>query len=219
MREQIDGLPRYLVTLEVAKHRIFTWLKPPVLPDKNLVVVARADDVTFGVLQSRIHVLWSLRQGTSLEDRPRHTPSSCFETFPFPPDLTPRDLGAQTVVSGGLVLPAYVSAGQQAAAQAIAAAAHTLHEMRERWLNPPEWTQVIPEVCPPGMAASPFPPRVEARPGFEADLAKRTLTTTRCRRGSKTRTSSSMSPLRVPTDGRITPRRCPTRYYWSGYLR
>lgn len=176
MREQIGGLPRYLVTLEVAKHRVFTWLKPPVLPDKNLVVIARADDVTFGVLQSRIHVLWSLRQGTSLEDRPRYTPSSCFETFPFPPDLTPRDVGAQTVASGGLALPAHVSAGQQAPAQAIAEAAHALQEMRERWLNPPEWTQVVPEACPPGMAASPFPPRIEARPGFEADLAKRTLT-------------------------------------------
>jgi hypothetical protein len=36
----------------------------------NLVVIARADDTTFGILHSRFHELWSLRLGTSLEDRP-----------------------------------------------------------------------------------------------------------------------------------------------------
>lgn len=38
----------------------------------------------FGVLQSRIHELWTRFFGSSLEDRQRYTPSDCFETFPFP---------------------------------------------------------------------------------------------------------------------------------------
>lgn len=60
------------------------WLSPPTLPDSQVIVVAREDDYAFGVLQSRAQDLWSLRMGTSLESRPRYTPTSTFETFPFP---------------------------------------------------------------------------------------------------------------------------------------
>src|SRR6185312_13476374 len=33
---------------------------------------------------SRIHVIWTLMQGGTLEDRPRYTKSACFDPFPFP---------------------------------------------------------------------------------------------------------------------------------------
>ncbi|WP_298430803.1 DNA methyltransferase [Ottowia sp.] len=63
---------------------------------------------------------------------------------------------------------------------AIAEAAHRLDALRQAWLNPPEWTQQVPEVVPLGMDHSPYPDRVEPRPGLsEADakaLQKRTLT-------------------------------------------
>src|SRR5690606_6628983 len=58
------------------------------------VAVARDDDYTFGVLHSCIHETWSLAQGTWLGagNDPRYTPSTCFETFPFPaPDGTRRE--------------------------------------------------------------------------------------------------------------------------------
>lgn len=58
------------MTPEVAKHRVFAILEPPIVPDKNLTIVARFDDTTFGILRSRFHERWSLRMGTSLEDRP-----------------------------------------------------------------------------------------------------------------------------------------------------
>ena len=77
-----------------------------VLPDVQLVCVARADGTTFGVLHSRFHELWSLRLGTSLEDRPRYTPTTCFETFPFPVGLTPADTAHQrteTLPDGALI--------------------------------------------------------------------------------------------------------------------
>ncbi len=54
-----------------------------------MIVIARGDDVTFGILHSRFHKAWSLRLGTSLEDRPRYTPTTTFETFPFPDGLSP----------------------------------------------------------------------------------------------------------------------------------
>lgn len=32
----------------------------------------------------------ALRMCASLQDRPCHTPTTCFETFPFPDGLTPN---------------------------------------------------------------------------------------------------------------------------------
>jgi len=156
MRDALAGLRRYIVTPEVAKHRIFAWGDASVIPDKNLTVVVRDDDTTFGILHSRFHEVWALRMGTSLEDRPRYTPTTCFETFPFPEGLTPNT-------------PA-TDYADDPRAQHIAAAARALVEARDRWLNPPEWTNRIPEVV------FGYPERIVAKPGHEADLKKRTLT-------------------------------------------
>ena len=178
LRALIARLPRYIATPEVAKHRVFVWAPSQVLPDKNLQVTARADDVTFGVLHSRFHELWSLRLGTSLEDRPRYTPTTCFETFPFPAGLTPADTAHQRTeaLASGALIPADLAPAVRPLAEAIARTAQRLLTLRDAWLNPPEWTQRVPEVVPLGMERSPYPDRIVARPGFEADVAKRTLT-------------------------------------------
>jgi hypothetical protein len=48
-------------------------------------VRSRADDATFGILHSRFHELWSLRLGTSLEDRPAlHPDHHLFRNLPLP---------------------------------------------------------------------------------------------------------------------------------------
>lgn len=73
---------------------------------------ARDDDYTLGVLHSRAHELWSLARGTRLETRPRYTPTTTFETFPFP---RPGEEHQQT----------------------IAALARRLVNLRAGWLNPP----------------------------------------------------------------------------------
>lgn len=118
MREAIARLERYLVTPHVSKHRLWVWVLAGIIPDHQLIVVASDDDYIFGVLHSKLHEVWSLRMGTSLEDRPRYTPTTTFETFPFPwpPRPEPTDH------------PAY---------QAISTAARQLHEERDAWLNPP----------------------------------------------------------------------------------
>ena len=64
-----------------AKPQVFVWLAHPTLPNHKLTVFAFDSDSAMGVLQSRIHQVWSPRLGTRLET---HTPSTCFETFPFP---------------------------------------------------------------------------------------------------------------------------------------
>jgi hypothetical protein len=120
MRKGVSDLPRFLATPTVAKHRVFIWSCRPTLPDHQLVVFARSDDYFFGILHSRIHEVWSLRMGTRLETRPRYTPTTCFETFPFPDE----SLG-----------------GFAALRETISSAAKDLNTLRENWLNPPEWTR------------------------------------------------------------------------------
>jgi hypothetical protein len=65
-------------------------------------------------------------------------------------------------------------------ATAIASAAKKLNDLRENWLNPPEWTHKVPEVTPLGLDQSLYPNRIEPKLGLsEADhkaLQKRTLT-------------------------------------------
>ncbi|WP_338118592.1 MULTISPECIES: type IIL restriction-modification enzyme MmeI [Paracoccus] len=70
----------------MSKHRLFTWTHKSTLPDSAVIAVARVDNTTFGILHSRFHELWSLRIGTFLGvgNDPRYTPSTTFETFPFP---------------------------------------------------------------------------------------------------------------------------------------
>ena len=186
MRAAIASLPRAIVTPEVAKFRNFVWLPATTIADKNLSIIARADDTTFGILHSRVHGLWSLRLGSSLEDRPRYTPTTCFETFPFPVGLTPADTSHQKTeeIPGGALIPANLTddapKGQRKSAISIATAAKHLNHLRESWLNPPEWTHRVPEVTPLGLDRSPYPDRIEPKPGIsEADiheLQQRTLT-------------------------------------------
>jgi hypothetical protein len=113
--------PRYIATCLVAKHRFFVWQHRQVVPENVVIVVARADDTTFGILHSRFHELWSLRMGTSLEDRPRYTPTTCFETFPFPAGLTPADTAHQRTetLEDGAVIPADISLPNRPLALAI----------------------------------------------------------------------------------------------------
>jgi len=90
MRRRIGDVGRYMVTPETAQHRIFVWLTHPILADKNLIVIPRSDDTTFGILHSRFHEVWSLRKGSDLQDRPRYTHTSTFATFPFPKKFAPN---------------------------------------------------------------------------------------------------------------------------------
>jgi hypothetical protein len=185
MREAFEGKSRFLATCMVAKHRIFAWLGSVCLPANVVIVFGRADDFFFGVLNSRFHLVWAHSQGTQLREKEsgsRYTPTTCFETFPFPfpddlqlPEPTPvkpppkseqppepdrtyaENLAAKNYFMGKEEPPPYGSRSRREEAHpspsalltplsapdhraAIAAAAKDLNELRERWLNPPEWT-------------------------------------------------------------------------------
>ena len=73
------------------KHRLFVWLPTGTLADHQLIVFARDDDYFFGVLHSSVHELWARGLGTQLrevESGFRYTPTTTFETFPFPDAAT-----------------------------------------------------------------------------------------------------------------------------------
>jgi hypothetical protein len=170
MRVAIASLGRFVVTPAVSKHRVFAWMDGVFVPDQQLLVFARDDDCSWGILHSRAHEVWARAHGTQVREREsgfRYTPTTCFETFPFP---GPTD----------------------AQKQVIAAAAKELDKLRNNWLNPPEWTRE--EVLEfPGSADGPWSryvhnpdsrgigtvryPRLVPRDADSArELKKRTLT-------------------------------------------
>ena len=114
MRRTLAPLEKYIATPKVSKHRFFIWLSHDMLPSNLVIALAMDDDYNFGILSSSIHELWARNVGSQLresESGGTYTPTTCFETFPFP---TPTD-------------------DQRAA---IAAAAAELNGLRENWLNP-----------------------------------------------------------------------------------
>lgn len=85
-RPALEGLQRYIATVETAKHRVFQFLSTDILPDNMLVNIALEDGYSLGILSSRVHVVWALAAGGRLGvgNDPRHNKSRGFEPFPFP---------------------------------------------------------------------------------------------------------------------------------------
>ncbi len=93
LRAATAGLNRIIVTNFAAKHRYFVFESPRTALDHNMYVIGSDDALFLGVLSSRVHILWMLRAGSTLEDRPLWINSTCFLPFPFPDDdtgLTPE---------------------------------------------------------------------------------------------------------------------------------
>jgi hypothetical protein len=86
IRPALEGLPRYIATVETAKHRVFPFLDASILPDNKLLCIALGDGYHLGVLSSRIHVAWDLRSGgwLGVGNDPVYVKSKCFDPFPFP---------------------------------------------------------------------------------------------------------------------------------------
>jgi hypothetical protein len=86
LRAAMAGLPRYIVTPETSKHRLFEFLDGQIAPDNSLIAIATADAFHLGVLSSAIHTAWALAAGSRLgiDGTPRYNKGPCFEAFPFP---------------------------------------------------------------------------------------------------------------------------------------
>ena len=153
MRRACKDLTAFIGTPRVAKHRVFRRLDAAILPTDQVVVFAEDNDFFFGLLHSRFHEAWARANGTQVREREsgfRYTPTSCFETFPFPfADDTTQD-ALQTVAKfraahyhhdqSNVLREDTPPTSPAEHRDAIAAAAKELNGLRENWLNPPEWT-------------------------------------------------------------------------------
>ena len=86
LRPALAGLPRYIATVETAKHRVCQFLDAAILPDNKLVCMGLDDAFHHGVLSSRVHVGWAMRAGgwLGVGNDSVYVKSRCFDPFPFP---------------------------------------------------------------------------------------------------------------------------------------
>ncbi len=165
MRSALGPLTRYIGTPTTSKHRLYQFFDAVVQPANSMFAFARADYFFFGVMHSRFHSVWSKAVGTQLREREsgfRYTPETCFDTFALP--FGQRGLSPQ-VAHLSVFATAQEALGlddEEAVAQwqlhqdpdtralfpeefgqvvSIARAAHELDQLRERWLNPPEYME------------------------------------------------------------------------------
>jgi hypothetical protein len=60
------------------------------LPGNSITAIAGSDIYLLGLLTSSAQRIWINAQKSTLEDRTRYTPTTCFETFPFPQIVAPE---------------------------------------------------------------------------------------------------------------------------------
>lgn len=116
MIEAIEKLPggRFIaLSIVAAEDRlsIYNFLASDVRPDASLQVFALDDDYSFGILSSRLHRAWFDERCSKLETRPRYTPTTVWNTFPWPGNVSTD------------------------AVQAVAAASRAILELREQYLK------------------------------------------------------------------------------------
>jgi hypothetical protein len=84
LRKAISGLSRYIACPAQGKRIMFSWVDLAVCPSNLTTVFAFDDDYAIGVLNSFAHQAWLAGGWSSLRQDLRYTPSTVFETFPWP---------------------------------------------------------------------------------------------------------------------------------------
>ena len=197
MRKQLAGLPRYIATVETAKHRTFQFLDASILPDNKLIAIALDDAFALGVLSSQLHIDWALAAGSWLGvgNDPVYVKTRCFETFPFPdtdtgltPDLRQRiaQLAEQIDAHRKRVLGPGWAAGRDVASEArLSAPQPAPAPAPNASIAAIATTAAVPEPAPPALTPTlsrqrerEHPPKREQQPGREQEAGKDKLTLT-----------------------------------------
>ena len=84
MRSAIEPMSQYFIVPCHSTWFVFVPASRDWLPNNSAAVVASEDFYILGILTSRVHRDWIRAQSSTLKADTRYTPSSCFETFPFP---------------------------------------------------------------------------------------------------------------------------------------
>ena len=107
MRSATQDLNSYFTVPRVSKWAVFLSVPLKWLPGDKSVVIASEDFYLLGILSSIVHRQWVNVQKSTLEDRTAYTPTTCFETFPFP--QTPIPAIVQQIRDKALELHQYRS--------------------------------------------------------------------------------------------------------------
>lgn len=83
-RAKLSELHRFIAGSATGKRILFVWCELDWRPSNSTNVIALDSDFAMGVLTSRIHTDWAAKKSSTLEDRIRYTPTSAFDTFPWP---------------------------------------------------------------------------------------------------------------------------------------
>ena len=97
MLDTLKKRDRYIATSRVASEKratVFDFVDAKVRPGDSLSVFALSDTYSFGVLSSSVHRAWFEIRCSTLETRLRYTPTTVWDTFPWPqtPDQACVDL-------------------------------------------------------------------------------------------------------------------------------
>lgn len=103
MRMAVAALGRFIAANAQGKRILFVWTGAEVCPSNLTNVFAFDGDYSMGVLTSRLHGEWARLQSSTLEDRIRYTPTSAFETFPWPPAPTDEQREAVGALSAEVI--------------------------------------------------------------------------------------------------------------------
>lgn len=169
LRAALVGKARCIVRSETSRQPVFAWMDTRILPSGSLIVIAAEDDLTFGLLHSRAHAVWTgfmgNRMGAGNDQRYNHRRT--FETFPFPPGLAPTR-------------PLPERMGEAHAAD-IARVATELDARRRAALYPPDTGAWVPADADPAdpravaPGSAPYPLRFVSDPAYSAQLSGTTL--------------------------------------------
>ena len=92
MRAALSTLMCYFGVPEVSKWAIFVKSDKSWLPSNLVKVIASDDFYVLGIATSSIHRSWMNSQKSTLKGDIRYTPTTCFETFPFPQVVAPAQV-------------------------------------------------------------------------------------------------------------------------------
>jgi hypothetical protein len=84
MRRALANLDRYVAGTRHGVHLHFCWCDPVTMASDATNVFAFSGDYELGVLASSLHANWAWAQSSTIRQDIRYTPTSAFETFPWP---------------------------------------------------------------------------------------------------------------------------------------
>ena len=80
-------LTRFIAVAQTSSTYGFTFVDPTSILSHKSIGFLSDSSALFAVMQSLVHQVWSVLQGSTMKDDPVYTPEDCFVTFPFPKQL------------------------------------------------------------------------------------------------------------------------------------